>query len=214
MKRSLPVRIPSIVRKDDPLPRIDQLLSEGYVLAGVDEVGRGPLAGDVVAAAVILNPLREIGGLADSKTLNATTRSQLALSIRNEARAFALGIASPAEIDSLNILQASLLAMQRAVDELPVKPDVVFVDGRHLPKWRFASCAVIKGDARLAMIGAASIVAKDSRDQTMIEQHQRWPIYGFDAHKGYPTKQHLAALRRQGPCPIHRRSFGPVRDVL
>lgn len=178
--------------------------------AGTDEVGRGPLAGDVVAAAVILDPQRPIAGLTDSKKLSAHRRQQLAELITASALAWCVGRASVAEIDELNILQASLLAMKRAVSGLDPEPQFVYVDGNHLPRWRYASQAVVKGDALLPAIGAASILAKVTRDAEMLALDERFPGYGFAQHKGYPTTAHLAALRKFGPCAIHRRSFAPV----
>jgi ribonuclease HII len=187
---------------------------EGACVVGVDEVGRGPLAGDVVAAAVVLDPERPIEGLADSKALTERRREGLAAQIRESAGAFALGRASAQEIDEINILQASLLAMRRAVAGLQLVPDLVLVDGNRLPQWSWRALAVIKGDARVAQIGAASILAKVTRDREMLDLDRQWPLYGFARHKGYPTAEHLAALREHGPCPAHRRSFGPVRSVL
>lgn len=178
--------------------------------AGTDEVGRGPLAGDVVAAAVILNPERPISGLTDSKKLSAGRRQQLAQQIKEAASAWCIARASVAEIDRLNILQASLLAMQRAVAGLQVQPQFVYVDGNHLPAWDYASQAVVKGDLLVPSIGAASILAKVARDTEMVELDKRYPGYGFGQHKGYPTGAHLAALRALGPCAIHRRSYAPV----
>lgn len=183
-------------------------------MVGVDEVGRGPLAGDVVAAAVVLKSPSQIRGLADSKKLSPAQREALDGQIRERARAFAVSRASPEEIDEINILQASLLAMSRAVDALELTPDLVLVDGRQLPRWSYHAIAVIKGDAKVPAIAAASIIAKVQRDQEMRLQHKRWPHYGFAAHKGYPTKAHMAALNLHGPCPIHRRSFAPVRAAL
>ncbi|WP_439106002.1 ribonuclease HII [Congregibacter sp.] len=183
-------------------------------IVGVDEVGRGPLAGDVVAAAAVLDSNDLIEGLADSKKLTAKRREALSEQLYLRARGVALGRATPGEIDELNILQASLLAMARAVDALGLTPDLVLVDGRQLPRWGYRSIAVIKGDSRVPEIAAASIIAKVARDQYMCEQHERWPMYGFDAHKGYPTAAHLAALRDHGVTPLHRRSFAPVRAVI
>lgn len=183
-------------------------------IVGVDEVGRGPLAGDVVAAAAVLNNEDHIPGLADSKKLSAKRREALSEQLYLRARGVALGLATPQEIDDLNILQASLLAMWRAVDALGLTPDLVLVDGRQLPRWNYPSIAVIKGDSRVPQIAAASIVAKVARDRYMCEQHEQWPVYGFDAHKGYPTAAHLAALQEHGVCPLHRRSFAPVRAVM
>lgn len=183
-------------------------------LAGVDEVGRGPLAGDVVAAAVILDPERPIYGLADSKTLSHRRREQLAAVIRDQALAWALGRSSVAEIDAINILQASLQAMHRAVAGLATTPDFVLVDGNRLPRWQYRAAAVIKGDSRCAAIAAASILAKVQRDAELVELEQRFPGYGFARHKGYPTAAHLEALRRLGPTLAHRRSFAPVRRII
>lgn len=183
---------------------------EGLWLAGVDEVGRGPLVGDVVTAAVILDPARPIKGLADSKRLTERRREALAVEIREKALAWSIGRASPAEIDTLNILQASLLAMQRAVQALLHPPEYVLVDGNRLPAWHYASEAVVKGDSRVPVISAASILAKVQRDHEMLALHAAYPGYGFDGHKGYPTAAHLEALERLGPTPHHRRSYAPV----
>lgn len=187
---------------------------EGPGLAGVDEVGRGPLAGDVVAAAVMLDPARPISGLRDSKKLTAARREQLAIEIRQQALAWAVARASVAEIDELNILQASLLAMHRAVRALDPQPAYVLVDGNRLPRWDYASEPVVKGDDRVPAIAAASILAKVQRDGELQELELRYPGYGFAAHKGYPTPAHLAALRKLGVSPVHRRSFAPVRALL
>ena len=185
----------------------------GHLVAGVDEVGRGPLAGDVVAAAVILaeSPCE---GVTDSKMLTPERREALAERIRNEAVSWALGRATVAEIDELNILQASLLAMRRAVEALPIQPSLVLVDGNRLPKWPYEARAIVKGDLSEHSIGAASILAKVQRDAEMQALHEHYPAYGFDRHKGYPTKAHLAALETVGVSPVHRRSFGPVRRLL
>jgi len=183
-------------------------------VAGVDEVGRGPLAGAVVAAAVILDPGRPIQGLTDSKVLTARKREYLAAIIREQAVAWALGRAEVDEIDNINILQASLLAMHRAVEGLAVQPGHVQVDGNRCPTLECSVEAVIKGDLHIPAIGAASIIAKVARDQEMIELDSRYPEYGFARHKGYPTREHLAALREYGVLTEHRRSFGPVRAVL
>jgi ribonuclease HII len=182
--------------------------------AGTDEVGRGPLAGDVIAAAVILDGSKFIAGLNDSKKLSAKQREALAQEIKASALCFAIARASVVEIDRLNILQASLLAMDRAVTQLRVTPNFVFVDGNHLPSWRYPSQAVVKGDARVPAIAAASILAKVARDAEMVELDSAYPGYGLAQHKGYPTRQHLEALRQLGPSPIHRRSFGPVAALL
>tara|TARA_R100000005_G_scaffold96040_1_gene80276 strand:- start:720 stop:1328 length:609 start_codon:yes stop_codon:yes gene_type:complete len=183
-------------------------------VAGVDEVGRGPLAGDVVAAAVILDPAAPIPGLRDSKKLSPQRREALAQQIREHAVAWALGRASVAEIDTLNVLQASLLAMRRAVEALNPQPVSVLVDGNRLPVWSYRADAVIGGDDRVACIAAASILAKVQRDAELVELDQRYPGYGFASHKGYPTAQHLQALRHLGVTPAHRRSFAPVKKLL
>ena len=182
----------------------------GVRLAGVDEVGRGCLAGDVLAAAVILDPARPITGLADSKVLSAARREALYGDILANASAWAVGRASVAEIDKHNILQATLLAMERAVAALAPAPGFVVVDGNHLPDWQHASEAIVRGDARIPCISAAAIVAKVTRDREMVALDRLYPGYGFARHKGYPTPEHLTALGEHGPCPIHRRSFAPV----
>lgn len=184
------------------------------LLAGVDEAGRGPLAGPVLAAAVILDSAKPILGLADSKQLSARRRDALAAEIRGSALAWAIGHASVKEIDQLNILQASLLAMQRAVAGLRVKPDKVLVDGNCCPALEYPVQAIVRGDSAVAAISAASIIAKVIRDQELLMLHERYPQYGFDRHKGYPTRAHLAALKRYGITPEHRRSFAPVREAL
>lgn len=181
------------------------------LVAGVDEAGRGPLAGPVVAAAVILDDLAPIGGLADSKILTAAARERLEVLIRARALALCVAEASVEEIDRLNILQATLLAMRRAVEGLRLLPRQVLVDGNRLPVLKVPATAVVKGDATVAAISAASILAKVHRDRQCVALHRLWPQYGFDGHKGYPTAAHLAALREHGPCPAHRRSFAPVR---
>ena len=185
----------------------------GHLVAGVDEVGRGPLAGDVVAAAVILTDSPP-EGVTDSKMLTPERREALAERIREEAISWALGRATLAEIDELNILQASLLAMRRAVEALHIQPSLVLVDGNRLPKWPYEARAIVKGDLTEPSIGAASILAKVQRDAEMLALHEHYPAYGFDRHKGYPTKAHLAALETAGISPVHRRSFGPVRRLL
>ena len=185
----------------------------GQLVAGVDEVGRGPLAGDVVAAAVILTD-SPAEGVTDSKMLNPERREALAERIRDEAVSWALGRATVTEIDELNILQASLLAMRRAVEALPIQPSLVLVDGNHLPRWPYEARAIVKGDLTEPSIGAASILAKVQRDAEMLALHEEYPAYGFDRHKGYPTKAHLAALETAGISPVHRRSFGPVKRLL
>ncbi|HET8610618.1 MAG TPA: ribonuclease HII [Burkholderiales bacterium] len=184
------------------------------LICGVDEAGRGPLAGPVYAAAVILDPAVIIEGLADSKVLKPETRERLAVEIRTHATAWAVGSASVEEIDHINILQASLLAMRRAVEALHVLPDEVLVDGDKMPKLTIAARAIVRGDATVAEISAASILAKTARDAEMVALHQRYPQYRFDQHKGYSTPAHLAALQMHGVCPVHRRSFAPVRLLL
>jgi ribonuclease HII len=183
-------------------------------IAGVDEVGRGPLAGDVVAAAVILDPSKPIAGLDDSKKLSEKKREALFPEICEKALAFSIARATPAEIDEINILQASLLAMHRAVEGLAVQPEFVLVDGNRLPRWSYPARAVVKGDSRVQSIAAASILAKVTRDREMLILDQAYPGYGLAQHKGYPSPMHLEALQRLGPAPIHRRSFAPVRNYL
>lgn len=185
-----------------------------YLVAGVDEAGRGPLAGPVTAAAVILHPDQPIAGLADSKALSAQQRERLADAVRTRAHAFAVGWASVEEIDTLNILQASLLAMARAVTALPVQPDHVQVDGNQRPVLTCSVEAIVRGDSTVAAISAASILAKVERDAFMLRLHAEFPDYGFARHKGYPSPFHMDRLRALGPSPWHRRSFAPVRAVL
>ena len=180
-------------------------------ICGVDEAGRGPLAGAVFAAAVILNPARPIVGLADSKMLSEKRRDALALMIREHALVYCVAVASVEEIDTINILQATLLAMKRAVEGLGMTPDEVVVDGLHVPKISLRSRALVQGDRLMAEISAASILAKTARDAEMVAMHGRYPQYGFAQHKGYGTAAHMDALQAHGPCPIHRRSFAPVR---
>ncbi len=184
------------------------------LLAGVDEVGRGPLAGPVVAAAVILDPAKPIEGLADSKKLSEKKREQLAEQIREHAMAWSLGRAEVEEIDRINILQASLLAMQRAVEGLTVTPHKALVDGNKLPRLSCPAEAIVGGDNTVEVISAASIIAKVARDREMVELDAIYPGYGLAKHKGYPTKQHVEALRTLGVTPIHRRTFGPVKRLL
>ena len=186
----------------------------GQCLAGVDEVGRGPLAGPVVAAAVILDPDRPVEGLTDSKKLTERRREILAEQIRERALAWSLGRAEVHEIDRINILQASLLAMQRAVAALSLAPGLVLVDGNRCPRLDYPSQAVVRGDALVPAISAASIIAKVSRDREMVELDSRYPGYGLAKHKGYPSKAHLAALQTLGVTPVHRRSYAPVRRLL
>ena len=184
------------------------------LIAGVDEAGRGPLAGPVVAAAVILDELQPIAGLADSKVLTERRRELLFDEIRAKALACSIAQASVAEIDQLNILQATMLAMRRAVEGLRLKPAKVLVDGNRIPVLRIPAEAIVKGDAKVQAISAASILAKVTRDRLCLALHERWPQYGFAVHKGYPTAAHLQALREHGACDEHRRSFGPVRQAL
>ncbi|WP_288130354.1 ribonuclease HII [Microbulbifer sp.] len=186
----------------------------GDLIAGVDEVGRGPLAGDVVAAAVILDPEKPISGLADSKKLSEKKRDYLFDEIREHALSFAVARATVNEIDQLNILHASLLAMHRAVEALQVQPEFVLVDGNRKPQWHYPCDTVVKGDDRVAAIAAASILAKVTRDREMVVLDQQYPGYGLAGHKGYPTKAHMAALETLGPSPVHRKSFAPVRRQL
>ena len=179
-------------------------------VAGVDEAGRGPLAGPVVAAAVILDPAQPIVGLADSKALSAEERERLAPLVRARSLAWAIGVASPAEIDSINILQATLLAMRRAIVGLSLRPTRVLVDGNRLPKWTYSAEAIIGGDALHPCISAASIIAKEHRDRIMVAADSEYPGYGWASNKGYGAAIHMAALREMGPTPLHRRSFAPV----
>lgn len=184
------------------------------LVAGVDEAGRGPLAGSVVAAAVILDDRVPIPGLADSKKLTALQRDRLYDAIRAHALCCSVAEASVEEIDRLNILQATLLAMRRAVEGLRLKPALVLVDGNRLPVLDVRAEAIVKGDAKVAAISAASILAKVTRDRQLLDHHAAFPQYGFDRHKGYGTADHLQALREHGPCPLHRRSFAPVHQSV
>ena len=183
---------------------------EGAHIAGVDEVGRGPLAGPVIAGAVVLDAARPIAGLRDSKELTAKRREELSAEIRDNALGWAIGRAEVAEIDRINILRAALVAMRRAVDQLPVDVRLAYIDGNIAPTLYCASVTVIGGDARVPVIGAASIIAKVARDAEMVAAAARYPGYGFECHKGYATATHLARLRLLGPTPLHRRSFAPV----
>lgn len=185
-----------------------------YLICGVDEAGRGPLAGPVCAAAVILDPDKPIGGLKDSKRLSAGNRLRLADEIRAKAIAWAVAWATVEEIDEINILQASLLAMRRSVMDLAVAPNEVWVDGNRCPELPYPSRAIVKGDALEPAISAASILAKTARDKTMVELARYYPEYGFDRHSGYPTADHIEALRLHGVTSVHRRTFGPVRRIL
>lgn len=184
------------------------------LVAGVDEAGRGPLAGPVVAAAVILDDLKPIKGLADSKVLTAKARDRLYDEIRAKALCCSIAEASVEEIDQINILQATMLAMRRAVEGLRLKPVKVLVDGNRLPVLKVTAEAIVKGDATVAAISAASILAKVHRDRLCLQLHELHPQYGFAEHKGYSTPEHLAALRAHGACAVHRRSFAPVREAL
>ena len=184
------------------------------IIAGVDEVGRGPLAGPVFAAAVILDPARPVSGLVDSKSLSSGRREEIASEIMLKAGAWAIARAEVEEIDEINILQASLLAMKRAVDLLEIRPDKVLVDGNQCPVMSYPVKAIIKGDKLVPAISAASIIAKVARDREMTLLESVYPGYGFAKHKGYPTRQHLESLDKLGVCAIHRRSFGPVKNRL
>lgn len=197
-----------VIRRNHPLT-----LPAG-LLCGVDEAGRGPIAGPVAAAAVILHPERPIVGLMDSKKLSPQRRDALALHIMAQAHAWCVAWASVEEIDGLNILRASLLAMQRAVKGLPVRADAVWVDGLYCPEVGISSVAVVAGDDRVAAIQAASILAKTERDALMMRLAEEYPQYEFGRHKGYPTPVHLRLLRQHGACPQHRRSFAPVAALL
>ena len=196
---------------DLDLPQPDSGIT---LIAGTDEAGRGPLAGDVVAAAVILDEACPITGLDDSKKLTERQRNVCFEQIVEKAQAFAIARASVEEIDQLNILQASLLAMRRAVEALQIQPEFVYVDGNRCPRWHYLSEAIVKGDSKVQCIAAASVLAKVTRDEEMVEFDNEYPGYGFARHKGYPTKFHLQALKSLGPCPIHRKSFAPVAELL
>lgn len=193
---------------------LNEVPSINGLVAGVDEAGRGPLVGNVVAAAVILNRADTIDGLADSKKLSEKRRQQLAIQIRQRSLAWAVVSVSPEEIDQINILQATMLAMKQAVEQLAVAPDHVFIDGNRCPELIYPATAIVKGDDRVAEISAASIIAKVERDEQMRLLHDEFPQYGFDRHKGYPTKAHMAALAEYGPCSQHRRSYAPVKRCL
>lgn len=188
--------------------------SSGERICGVDEAGRGPLAGPVFAAAVILDSSRPIGGLRDSKKLSAARREALALLIRRDALAWSIAQCSEAEIDELNILQATMLAMRRAIEGLSVTPTLALIDGNRCPVCSVRTEAIVKGDDKVAEISAASILAKTARDAALLDMHQAYPQYAFDQHKGYPTALHLERLREHGVSPLHRRSYAPVRALL
>lgn len=196
------------------MSQFELLASSPELHAGVDEAGRGPLAGPVVAAAVILDPNRPIAGLNDSKKLTPASRERLAISIESDALAWSVAYASVEEIDDINILQASLLAMQRAISQLSMLPSLALIDGNKVPKLDIPSEAIIGGDATVPAISAASILAKVSRDQYMKDLELQYPGYGFAQHKGYGTKGHVQALKTLGPCIVHRRSFQPVKSML
>lgn len=208
MKNSPATTEPSLFDEDYEALRFEGLL------AGVDEAGRGPLAGPVCAAAVILDPKRPIEGLADSKKLSAKKREALAPLIRERALAWAVAWAEPEEIDRVNILRATMNAMRRAVGGLGVEPDCVWVDGNRLPDLPYPAEAIVKGDAKVPAISAASILAKTARDAKMCEYAEQYPEYGFERHAGYGTKEHVAALEQYGPTPIHRKTFEPVKSLL
>jgi ribonuclease HII len=189
-------------------------IPQDLIVAGVDEAGRGPLAGPVFAAAVILNPLRPIAGLADSKILSESKRDSLYILIKELALSWSIAQASVEEIDEFNILQATLLAMKRAVNGLSVQPDHVLVDGNRLPDLPMAAQAIVKGDSKVQAISAASILAKVERDKLMVDYHQHYPDFAFHVHKGYGTKQHLAEIEQFGFLDVHRRTFNPVKTLL
>lgn len=195
-----------LIRATQPLPAMPA------IFCGVDEAGRGPLAGPVVAAAVILDPQHPLEGLRDSKKLSAAQRNTLATRIRDQALAWSVARAEVEEIDRLNILQATLLAMTRALNNLPLAPALVCVDGLYCPPWPASRMAIVRGDARVPAISAASILAKTERDALLLELAHHYPQYQFERHKGYPTALHLSLLHKHGPSPAHRRTFGPVAD--
>jgi ribonuclease HII len=189
-------------------------LTQNGLIAGVDEAGRGPLAGPVVAAAVILDPLRPIDGLADSKILSERKRDSLFELIKAHALSWSLGMASVEEIDELNILQATLLAMQRAIYGLAIQPDQVLIDGNRLPELRMPAQAIIKGDSKIKAISAASILAKVERDKIMVGYHNKYPDFSFHLHKGYGTGQHVNEIKQFGFLAIHRKTFNPIRTLI
>lgn len=193
------------------LPLFDYV---GEIICGVDEAGRGPLAGAVFAAAVILDPARPIEGLRDSKKLNESRRNALAAQIKSQALAWSIAQCSESEIDEINILQASMLAMRRAVESLTIVPTLALIDGNRCPVMTIRSEAIIKGDDKVPAISAASILAKTARDASLLELHEKYPHYAFDQHKGYPTALHLERLRQHGVSPVHRKSYAPVRNLL
>ncbi len=193
---------------------MDDVFLTKILVAGVDEAGRGPLAGPVFAAAVILNPQRPIAGLADSKVLSESKRDSLYILIKESALSWSIAQASVEEIDRLNILQATLLAMQRAVNGLHIQPDEVLVDGNRLPDLSMSAQAIVKGDSKVQAISAASILAKVERDKLMVDYHQQYPDFAFHVHKGYGTKQHLAEIEQFGFLDVHRKTFNPVKTML
>jgi len=188
--------------------------TSGELVCGVDEAGRGPLAGPVFAAAVIFDPNKPIEGLRDSKKLTAARREELAILIKRDALAWSIAQCSEAEIDALNILQATMLAMRRAIEGLAITPTLAFIDGNRCPPCAMRAEAIIKGDDKVAEISAASILAKTARDAALMIMHQQYPDYAFDQHKGYPTALHLERLRLHGVSPVHRKSYAPVRALL
>lgn len=198
---------PGLKLKDRPFTLED-------IVCGVDEAGRGPLAGPVFAAAVILDPSRPIEGLRDSKKLTAERRDELAPLIKANALAWAIAECSHEEIDAINILQATMLAMRRAVEALAMLPTIALIDGNRCPQLLVRAHAIVEGDDKVHAISAASILAKTARDAALVSLHATYPQYAFDQHKGYSTPLHLARLREHGPCPVHRRSFAPVRALL
>jgi ribonuclease HII len=207
----------SAPRRNNPYPGLPPRLrpfSEADIVCGVDEAGRGPLAGPVFAAAVILDPRRPIEGLRDSKKLSAARRDELAPLIKRDALAWAIAECSCEEIDSLNILHATMLAMRRAVEALATVPTIALIDGNRCPPMAIRAHAVVEGDDKVHAISAASILAKTARDALLVQLHQQYPQYCFDQHKGYSTALHLERLRMHGPSPVHRRSFAPVRQLL
>ncbi len=198
----------------DPLAQLALFDRTGETICGVDEAGRGPLAGPVFAAAVILDPARPISGLRDSKKLGERKRDELALVIRRDARAWAIAHCTAAEIDELNILNATMLAMRRAIEALAVTPTLALIDGNRCPPCAVRCEAIVKGDDKVAEISAASILAKTARDRVLVDLHAAYPDFAFDRHKGYPTALHLERLRTHGVTPEHRRSYAPVRALL
>ena len=187
---------------------------ENLLLAGVDEVGRGPLAGDVIAAAVILDPKVTILGLADSKKISEKKRQKLAIDIKDKALCWSIARSTIEEIDLYNILEATMMAMKRAVDGLKIIPEHVLVDGNRLPSWHYSSESIVNGDDNVSSISAASIIAKVYRDKEMCEFDNLYPGYGFFSHKGYGTKKHLEAIKRLGPSALHRKSFEPIKSMI